>query len=158
MMANCYDTDAVSQNSVEEVIGKAVQVGAAEIGERRMIAQWVCFDAFDGAADFIPELVSEPIGKLVVVAEDFIDVRLDGGVKAHSHRSRFFSTREMNSWCEISSAWPLSRSASRWRTSSSESCTAGGRVSISEAMRRARSWSLRARACSWISARLMQKG
>ena len=70
VVANCCDPDAVSKNSVEEVVGKAVEVGASKIAERRMVAQWVCLDAFDGAAEFIPELVSEPIGKLVVMAEE----------------------------------------------------------------------------------------
>src|SRR2546423_15510194 len=77
---------------------------------------------------FSPKFVSEVDRDFVVAAQGAIDVSLDPAVVADLHFPRSRSTRRTSSSWVISSARPLSRSASRWQTSSSViSASIGGR-------------------------------
>src|ERR1043166_1468629 len=157
VMANSDDANPIREDPIEKVIWEPLQIRAPQVLKVGMKPHRISSRDLDVRHEFIPELVSQPTRQFIVAAQRSVDVFLNGGVVGHLHWRRSRSTRSTNSSCEISSARPLSRSASRCITSSSEiSLSTGGKVASNEAAKCARSVSVKARAFFSTSATVIR--
>src|SRR5258707_13130906 len=119
-MAHEHHPDTGGRDLVEDVIRKSFQIGAPKT--MGLVRGFRVFgDASDGRAQFVAELVREPLGNPAIIGKCLLHIPPDERAKDYFHAARSRSTEAQKSSELIGATFPSSSSRRRrsasWRLS-----------------------------------------
>src|SRR5262245_32022720 len=96
VMADHRDANTTGDFAEQEMVWEALQIDVPPIPRLEVKSLRVRGRSSDKEIQLLPELITESVVDVIIVAQDLGDVSLHGRVVSHLHRPRACSTRRTN--------------------------------------------------------------